>query len=258
MPSYVERYEHEHPPLSFWGQQEVKLVWAELVAYQHAVREEPLYRDAKLVAQAMMERARHNIELLVSRLQTLDYQFALPRRVWIPPNADTAQKLDTLEHVYGPMPIVLRTWFEVVGTVDFTGAHPKLSSYDGLDWDGSDLLECASDPLVVDGGILEQGHLLSPMPPYMHPNFVTLDIAPDAIFKTHESGSGSVSMVVPNGAFDGILIDPLHQWTGTFFVQHLQTSFDWGGFPGLRNTPAAAAEAAAELAFLRQGLLPLI
>ena len=159
-------------------------MWAELVSRGAAVRVEPLYSQARAVAAAMMQRARHNIDLLVPRLQQLGYRFVAPERD------------------YGPMPLVLRVWFEVVGS-------------------------------------------------------------PDVAFKAHESGGGPVSLLVPNPAFDGPLIDPGERWTGTFFVHHLQTCFEWGGFPGLRGNwypgqESGAAASQAEPDYLRQDLLPII
>jgi hypothetical protein len=54
---YLERYlvgEHEQ-------------VWAELVALGEAVRDEPVYSDALVVARETMRRARWNIETLIPR-----------------------------------------------------------------------------------------------------------------------------------------------------------------------------------------------
>ena len=59
-------------------------VWAELVA---TIREEPAYSDAQAVAREMMQRAKHNIALLHSRLTELGYRFIRPEDAWRQPNA---------------------------------------------------------------------------------------------------------------------------------------------------------------------------
>ena len=235
-------------------------MWAELVSRGAAIRVEPLYSQARAVADAMMQRARHNVDLLVPRLQQLGYRFVDPERVWNPPNPATLRALDDLEREHGSVPLVLRVWFEVVGSVNFMGAHPRLSSNADLDWGGSERID--GDPLVVDSLFLtELG--AEPYADAGDDEVDQLGFAPDVAFKAHESGGGSVSLLVPNPAFDGPLIDPGERWTGTFFIHHLQTCFEWGGFPGLRGhwypgQESAAAASQAELDFLREDLLPIL
>jgi hypothetical protein len=90
------------------------------------------------------------------------------------------------------------------------------------------------------------------------PSGNVLEIGPDPISKHGYSGDSPLYVLVPNPSFDAIIIDDVHHWTGTFFIPYLQTCFDWGGFPGLRHDPAAAERAREELAFLKEGLLPLL
>jgi hypothetical protein len=119
MPSYLERYrrgEHEQ-------------VWAELLALGGRVREKPLHADALAVAHETMTRARANIELLAPRLTTLGYQFAHADRVFVPADGDFRRFVDGVERRAGPLPLSLRAWIDVVGEVNFMGAHPKLGAY---------------------------------------------------------------------------------------------------------------------------------
>lgn len=63
--TYLERYlrgEHE-------------AVWNELLALGEAVRQEPVYSDAKAVAAETMQRTRRNIEKIYQRLKSIGYQF---------------------------------------------------------------------------------------------------------------------------------------------------------------------------------------
>ena len=260
--TYLRRYlRYRQIPFAF--HREAGLVWAELVSRGAAIRDEPLYGDARAVARAMMERARHNVALLVPRLRELGYRFAEPDAVWRPPDPATLEALDRLERDYGPLPLALRAWFEVVGSVNLMGAHPRLSSHAELDWGGSERAD--GDPLVVESVlVVELGGL-----PYRdaedlpYGGLYEVPFAPDVAHKAGESGGGPLCLLAPNPAFDAPVIDPEGRWTGTFFVRHLQTCFDWGGFPGLRGGwyPEQAwhpAGSEAEFDFLRRDLLPLL
>lgn len=126
-PTYLERYRA--------GEREA--VWTELVALGDAVREEPLLSDARAVARETMTRARRNVETIVARLRELGYRFASPGQEIVPPDAALLARLDRLEAAAGPLPLALRAFFEVVGSVDLTGSHPRLSAYaGGIDLDG--------------------------------------------------------------------------------------------------------------------------
>src|SRR5258708_15436421 len=60
-------------------------VWDELLALGEAVRQEPLYADARAVARETMRRVRANLELLVPRLRTAGYDFGY---AWLAAQAD--------------------------------------------------------------------------------------------------------------------------------------------------------------------------
>lgn len=70
MPAYLERYlSGEHVG-----------VWDQLVALGEDVRREPYYSDAVAVAAETMRRARHNVELLIPRLEEAGYCFIPPAK----------------------------------------------------------------------------------------------------------------------------------------------------------------------------------
>src|SRR5688572_3841525 len=83
-------------------------VWTELVALGEGVREEPLFSDAKAVAQETMRRARHNIDLLVVRLRTIGFVFRYPDAVFRPPDKKALRELDRFEKKVGQVPLSLR------------------------------------------------------------------------------------------------------------------------------------------------------
>jgi len=61
----------------------------------------------------------------------------------------------------------------------------------------------------------------------------------------------SYTVQLPNAAADAVLEGEAHKIT---FVEYLRLSFQWGGFPGWEKY---ANRPEKELAFLREGLLPL-
>jgi hypothetical protein len=54
-------------------------VWSQLVALGDAVRQEPVYSDARAVASETMRRARENIQTLIGRLHHIGYSFTSGR-----------------------------------------------------------------------------------------------------------------------------------------------------------------------------------
>lgn len=156
MPSYIQRYQN-HRLLSSYELQAGKLVWTHLVSYGNMVRDQSIYEDAKAVAQAMMSRARRNIELLIPRLQQIGYQFAFPDNIWVPPSPATLDRLDAFEEQYGQLPMAFRAWMEVVGAVNLMGAHPKLNTYAELDGHLPVNQLWHSDPLVIWSTFLNPG-----------------------------------------------------------------------------------------------------
>jgi hypothetical protein len=144
MATYLERYlAGEYEP-----------VWAELQTLGAAVREDPLYSDALAVARETMQRVRHNLELLTTRLQTIGYSYShewvraevrmmgvddldldpylspeyLPPDPVIgivPPDSDVASQLAEMETLRGHIPISVMAWYQEVGSVNFTGLAPE-------------------------------------------------------------------------------------------------------------------------------------
>jgi hypothetical protein len=241
--SYLDRYRN--------GEQTE--VWAELVALGPTVRQEPLYSEAVVVAQEMMARARHNVALLVERLHILNYHFAHPHHIWDLPTSAFLADLHQFDQQYGLLPLTLRAWFEVVGEIDFTGAHPTLSYYAGMS--SASAVAPSSDPLSIGSAasywlqlIQSSGEHVLGEPPY---EFI---IAPDADHKANTSGGGPTAVQVPDPRFDAPLTEG---WEGMYFVPYLRLCFQWGGFPGLADDDEATEAAQRDMAFLTKDLLPI-
>jgi hypothetical protein len=113
-------------------------VWAELTGLGDQIRRDPYAADALAVAYETMTRARRNVEILVERLRRLRYAFS--GRPHEPPGRKVSNQIAQMEKLAGPLPLSLRAWYNVVGSVDFTGAQAALSARDG---------GLSPDPLVV-------------------------------------------------------------------------------------------------------------
>jgi hypothetical protein len=154
----------------------------------------------------------------------------------VPPNAQVSKQIARLEKVAGALPLSLRVFYEVVGSVEWIGSHPTLAPADS---------DICPDPLVVfpieevleeiDEG-LEEGE-----------GFVT--IAPDDLHKADTSGGDPYQLAVPDLRADGELLNERHR---LFFIDYLRLCFRFGGFPGYEGIDR---DIPAEIATLSEGLL---
>lgn len=248
MPSYLERYQNG----------ECEQVWAELTALGEQVRQDHILPDALAVARETMSRVRENAERIISRLQSISYEFDTefdyPPAGLQPPPENVENQIKELENQAGFLPLSLRAWYEVGGGVNFMGTHPlwpdiytdplviahiEVASSDIEDW---------QDP-VTDRGSEEVDPLL-------------VTIAPDYYHKADESGGASYKIEMPCAAADAVL---LNEWHHITFVECLRECFRWGGFPGFdishpmnpQHLNADAVMPPEHLALLTADLLPI-
>jgi hypothetical protein len=198
MTAFLERYQNG----------DYEQVWAELLARGSSVRNEPLLEDALDVARETMAKARTNIERLIERLQAIGYEFEDPEIVFIPPQPNVHEQIASLESLAGVIPLSLRAWYEVVGTVSFRGFHP--------DWSGFFAYALVVDPLEY---VLEECAVWKDDCDE-EPFQVPVATCPD--------GGIPYIIEVPNTSIDAPLLQELH---GTTFVNYLRICFRWGGFP---------------------------
>lgn len=143
--------------------------------------------------------------------QPSDYQV----RAHVPPGPQTAEHLRQLEESAGPVPLSLRAFYEIVGSVDLIGDHPAIVPPDSRGY-------FLPDPLVVfplDAVLRESIDF---------PNG-RIAIAPDAYHKADFSGGAPYEMALPDARADGELLNEPHH---LFFVDYLRLAFRHGGFPG--------------------------
>ncbi|NJP06972.1 MAG: hypothetical protein HC837_15810 [Chloroflexaceae bacterium] len=248
--SYLERYEQGH----------YEEVWLELTALGPTVRQEPIYSEAVAVARETMRRVRHNLELLVERLPTLNYRFATT-----PPleyaHEQKSTYLQRIEQQYNPLPLSIRQFYEVFDEVTLLGDHPVLNRYDmddTLDQEelSDELSVLFTDPLCLFSLAPLEGTVEGIDDESMRQlgQFATIDLTPDLTFFTSAQTQMN-KLIIPNSSMD--VHATTGTWAGMLFISYLRLSFKWGGFAGFSYQPEAAKVAKAELDFLTKDLLPI-
>ena len=159
-------------------------------------------------------------------------------RAHVEPASDSAKQIRKLEKKAGSVPLSLRAFYEIVGSVDLIGQHPRITPR------GSSI---SPDPLVV----FSVEDALTNVGQWDEENGSYVLLAPDEIHKAGESGGEPYQIAVPDERADGELLNERH---GMFFVDYLRITFQWGGFPGYegydRDVPPGISE-------LREGLLEI-
>jgi hypothetical protein len=220
-------------------------VWRDLAALGTAARMELYYTDAVAVASETMKRARHNVELIVPRLETLGYEFNGYSPVFAPSGESAARDLDEFERgIGGPLPLSLRYWYQHVGSVNWMGWHEALNPKKG----------CCGDPLVVGPyrqAAEEAAQALGQGPDNELPGEFPLWLAPDPLGKSNTSGGSPYAMKVPDPSADAPL---LYEWSSDTLVSYLRRSFKWGGFADWSGNPAYPKK---EIDYLTEGLLAI-
>ena len=239
-------------------------VWRELGALGAEIRSDRYAADALAVAYATMRRVSGNIRTIVERLREIGYEFDIESvnrdkvinfgvarwNLWVgardqqrpaplmPPPQRTAD-WKRLERDAGELPISLRAWYEIVGSVTLLGKHPVLSPGDAT---------LLPDPLVVVP-LSQVVRAWDDSPPDVgtEEQPFAADLAPDAVSKAH-GGGRSYSIVLPAVGMDALLRNERH---GLPFADYLRLALRWGGFPGFE----AATQRPGEIDFLTEGLL---
>lgn len=158
-------------------------------------------------------------------------------RAHVPPATDTSKQIRKIEKKAGTLPLSLRAFYEVVGSVDLIGWHPTLAPHGG---------SISPDPLVIYSvqDAVADAEQFEADDDDRH-----VVVAPDDLHKANVSGGEPYQIAVPDERADGELLNQRH---GLFFVEYLRLVFRFGGFPGYegydRDIPT-------EIAMLAQDLL---
>ena len=109
-------------------------VWRELTALGASVRAPALIDDACAVAEETMSRVATNIDRIIEKLANRSYRFEVYPDGTTPsatlpahgrPDAALLADVVELEQRVGPIPLSLRAFWQVVGTVSLIGRAPK-------------------------------------------------------------------------------------------------------------------------------------
>ncbi|WP_345533006.1 hypothetical protein [Viridibacterium curvum] len=208
-----------------------------------------------------MRRARHNIALLIARLNSAGYEFVdtnsgshARNTPHVPPSKDAPAHIEFLEALVGPLPLTIASWILNVGDVNLLGNHPA--------WPERDM---QTDALVVEFELsaYEDRYPDQSARDYFEEEFrnwsenvaeyglddvgrFALPFAPDAFHKINVSGGEAYGIYLPDGS-----VDAMSRIDGrdVRFVNYLRECFACGGFPGARSLPGIPE--------LAQGLLPI-
>jgi hypothetical protein len=184
------------------------------------------------------------VERLAWNLRTLPPPLNEQEKDWVadqpplfaPPLPDLAERLATLEQYHLKLPLSLRAFYEVIGSVNFVGMPPTSWTCDPVEL----------DPLRVDP--LDDGMLQLCLE---EPEESRLWVAPDNCLKYNRSGAGSYVISLLEGATADSQLEGL--WLDTSFVAYLRLACAWGGFPGMKNVQEPPEH---DLAVLTTDLLP--
>jgi hypothetical protein len=173
------------------------------------------------------------IAKIARRLPALGYHFQSLSAVFPGPEPGTEDAIERIEREAGRLPLALKAFWRLVGSVDFTAHHRTWRPCE-YPWVGCEY----PDPLVVyppSAAISELDEFLSDREERTRcslPYFVP--IAPDDAHKDNVSGGMWYNLTVPAVADDPPLNDERHRTT---FVSYLELAMRWGGFPGLDRCP---------------------
>ena len=193
------------------------------------------------------------------------------------PSSTVADEIAEIEEWCGaPLPLSLRAWCEIVGSVSLVGTHPALAfraerqtpmMFINPDFHRNAAGEVAK---LRAAGVKATTVLETPpQPPLSDPLEITctleqqepydededegfgrrLILGRDDELKADISGIGDLySIEVPSSNADALFED----WHKTSFVNYLRIAFQWGGFPGWERYSQRPEK---EIAYLREGLL---
>lgn len=238
-------------------------VWDELVSMGEDVRQEPGYTQARAVAQETARRVRSNCERLIPRMEQWGWQF-FDRHSEQRDPASPWQKvarlhapaspvvLDEIERRAGPLPLVLRVFYEVVGGINFIGTPFKRPG-----WPRSEEL----DPLFIAPVELAVSESARATPDESHDSMGhSLFVAPDFLMKYGIAGVGSLFIPTPSLAIDAPLIFEGQVLTTEdgqplTLVRYLRLALRGGGFL-VQLASSGAQIPPDDLDFLTADLLP--
>jgi hypothetical protein len=233
-------------------------VWADLLALEEEVRFATYFPHAYAVAKETMRRVRDNIGTLVARLRAIGYQFARPDSAYLPSDRRAVEQIKPIEESLGPLPLSLRAFYEVVGSIDFRQSTDQLIQYHRPERSTATELELLGeeDPLVVAplDELAEQAASAN--------RRLYFCFAPDEFHKANSSGGENYHVWLPDPRADFEIVGMYG--TDERFVEYLRATLAQGGFRGhvetLEHDESRCRKVAPRLGIVRQlasDLLPI-
>jgi hypothetical protein len=174
--------------------------------------------------QSRVDALGHHICLIAARLEQLGFRFERPREVFPGPEPDAQGAIERIEAAVGSLPQSLKQFWLRVGSVDFSGHHPK--------WQGCEY----RDQLIVfppSTALKELQEFLSDQEERLRANDpYCVPIAPDIFHKADVSGGPPYGLAVPATEEDPPLVNALPPVS---FLEHVERALRYGGFPGLAD-----------------------
>lgn len=206
-------------------------VWNELRSYGALGGE--LLEEARAVAKEIMVRVSRNADCLSERLAALGWR-PLYSKLHTMPRAEDQVIMRRIEEISGaPLPVSLRTFWEIVGGINFvwdydSGDAPNLGLILPMD---------EMDPLCVDAPevVVEQFDEWEEQKAGVDPEIADplfLSLAPDHLHKANTSGGPAYGIQLPFFGADPVFENEAHELP---FVDYLRNCFDWAGFPRLER-----------------------
>jgi hypothetical protein len=235
MASYLERYRA--------GDRE--RVWDELQGLGDQIKEPRKREEVWAVACETMRRARINVERIYSRLKEQGYEFEHPEWAWNPATPSDAKAVREIEALVGPMPLSLRAWYEIVGSVWWTGRHPAWASF-GPETDALVITPISHVRDECDEWLEDREERYEEYSQFFH-----IEISPDRLHKANISGGPAYAVACGSACADGLVKEESRRLK---FVPYLRVCFRNGGFPGLEGYAASDHETVKKLT---EGLLEI-
>ena len=191
------------------------------------------YPLPKMSLEARILKIGEQIAGISRRLSALGYQFRRPSAAFPGPEPGTEDAIARIEREVGALPLALKAFWRLVGSVDFTAPHRPSFPVE-YPWGGCEY----PDPIVVyppSAAISNLDEFLGDREEQLRCGFpYVVPVAPDDAHKDNVSGGMWYNLSVPAVADDPPLNDEWHQTT---FVKYLELAVRWGGFPGLERCP---------------------
>ncbi len=209
---------------------EEKQVWDDLRSAKADIWH--FYEDAYEVAQATMQRVAYNIQLIRQNLINAGYEFlAKNEDIYRRPDDRTDEKIAYVEEKIGPLPLVLKVFYEVVGSVDFRQSQTQLIKWMNEKRPKATELQLLGeqDPLVV----FPIDTLIAKIDatPTLAPKRAYFCFAPDEFHKANYSGGENYHLWLPDLNAD-CPIYGIYDWGQEYFLEHLRICCLHGGFRG--------------------------